>query len=312
MLVTGCCGFIGSHLVEYLCEHTDFMIKGIDNFIDHEHIESKYQNLDILKKLDNFEFIEDNICSTQIIQEWKPDIIVHLAGLAGVRKSIEEPEKYILNNVYGHTYLLQEAVKNRVSKFIYASSSSVYGSREDEHYRFKESDAIHNVESPYALSKWMCEKVSTMLSKNTEMTIVGCRFFSVYGPRGRPDMAPYKFFSKMMNNQVIEVYGDGYQKRDFTYVGDVVRSIHLLMTHSGKLAPIYNICKGETVSINDLIHVLETITRKKAIKIHKKRNTLDVNFTFGCHKNLEKDIHFVPRVCLEDGIKEMVMYHTKS
>ena len=309
VLITGCCGFIGSHLVEYLLTFDNMMVFGIDQMTRDEDYERKKTNLKILQTHKSFVFIEDDICRTRAISELKPEYIIHLAGLAGVRKSLSEPEKYVYNNIYGHTYLLKEAIANNVKKFIYASSSSVYGENRSGQ-PFEETNDIINVQSPYAWSKWSNEKISEIYKNTgTSLEIIGCRFFSVYGPRGRPDMAPFKFFQRVMNGEMIEIYGDGSQKRDFTYVKDVVRSLHKIMISSKKLSSIYNIGYGNPITILELVRIIEKILNKNANIIYKPKNNLDVSITFCNNSKLFRDIQYKPDTCTEKGIQHMISYH---
>lgn len=309
ILITGCCGFIGSHLTEYLSENTQHDIIGIDDMTLTEI--NKIQqilNLKIIKDLDRFTFINDNICSTNIISQMKPDVVVHLAGLAGVRKSLEDPEKYIYNNIGGHTRLLKQSVDNNVKKFIYASSSSVYGDRL-EYKPFKETDSISTLKSPYALSKFTCENMSNIL-QNDNIKIIGCRFFSVYGPRGRSDMAPFKFFKNILNNEVIDIFGDGHQKRDFTYILDVIKSLsHLIESKKEKLAPIYNIGNNTPISIIELLNIIESQLNKKALLNFRTMCDADVQLTY-CDNNLfYNDFGFRPETSIHHGISKMIQYH---
>lgn len=307
ILITGCCGFIGSHLTEYLSRHYDHEILGIDNMTEDES-NRKEENLAILHQLDRFQFEKADICNTPSIERWRPDIVVHLAGLAGVRNSIACPEKYIYNNVFGHSYLLKESIKYHVKKFIYASSSSVYGSNVKK--PFKEEDPIRDLKSPYALSKWTCEKMSEIYSKNSNSTeIIGCRFFSVYGPRGRPDMAPLKFLQKIKNDQVIEVNGDGFQERDFTYIDDVIQCLSKII-HSGHTFDlILNVGYGQPIKILMLISILEELLQKKARVRFLPGNELDAPITHCDTKKLIYSLDYIPHVNIKMGLQKMIDYY---
>jgi UDP-glucuronate 4-epimerase len=307
IIITGCCGFIGSHLCDFILKNYQWDVFGIDNI--KEDRERKKINLAILNKYKRFQFEEGDICSSLLIEKCRPDIVVHLAGLAGVRNSNDNPEKYIYNNLIGHTYLLKNSIQYRVKKFIYASSSSVYGSNNKK--PFSENDRIDDVESPYALSKWACEKMSKIYANNEHTEIIGCRFFSVYGPRGRPDMAPFKFYNLIKNDEVIEIYGDGLQERDFTYIDDVIQCILRIIFSKKKLNPIINIGYGQPITILMLIHVLEDLLGKKSKIKFLPRNTLDVPITHCDTSNLQSQIEYIPQFNIQQGLYNMIQYHNQ-
>ena len=310
ILVTGCCGFIGSHLCEAFLKLNKNVI-GIDNIsIDDDQVRKEF-NLEILQDHSNFTFVHDDICMSNVVEKYKPFIVIHLAGLAGVRKSLEIPEKYIHNNVFGHTYLLKQSIKHNVSKFIYASSSSVYGNRSSQD-AFSESDALDKVESPYALSKLTCENITEILAKTTKMQCVGVRFFSVYGPRGRPDMAPYKFCDAMLKGKPVELNGSGNQKRDYTYIDDVVESLMRMVNHTKQISGIYNIGYGSPVSIKTLIEYLEEFTELKAKISQKPVSSMDVEITFCNNSKFKNEFDFAPQVNFRKGLEKMVQWMVKQ
>ena len=190
ILVTGCAGFIGSHVSERLLKQGNIVL-GIDNLNDYYDVNKKKENLDILNKYDNFEFRKEDICDTNCISEWKPDKICHLASMAGVRYSIQNPKIYVKVNIEGFIHILEEAIKNNIKDIVYASSSSVYGL--NTKIPFSETDVIETCNSPYASSKMAMELFAKTYTQLYDINCIGLRFFTVYGPRGRPDMAPYKF-----------------------------------------------------------------------------------------------------------------------
>lgn len=307
ILVTGCCGFIGSHLCEFLLKDSANEIIGIDILaIDDDHVRKEF-NLEILQNFDNFIFVQEDICMSNIVKTHTPQVVIHLAGLAGVRKSLEIPEKYIHTNVFGHTYLLKQCMSHGVQRFIYASSSSVYGNRSSEK-AFEETDVIENVESPYALSKHTCEKITDILAKTTTMDCVGVRFFSVYGPRGRPDMAPFKFCDAILKGVPIEINGNGLQKRDYTYVDDVVQSLVKMINHKKPIQGIYNIGYGSPVSIVQLVEYLEEYLGLKAQIQFKPSSSMDVDITFCNNEKFKKEFEFCPQIDFKEGIYRMVQW----
>ena len=190
ILVTGCAGFIGSHTCEYLLNRGDIVL-GIDNLNDYYDVERKKDNLEVLNKYENFEFRKEDIRTTKVIEKWKPEKICHLASMAGVRYSIENPEIYVDVNINGFINILEQARKVGVKQIVYASSSSVYGLNKKR--PFSETDPIETPNSPYACSKMAMELYAKTYHQLYNLNMIGLRFFTVYGPRGRPDMAPYKF-----------------------------------------------------------------------------------------------------------------------
>ena len=222
ILVTGCAGFIGSHTCERLLKEGN-RVMGIDNLNDYYDVERKTKNLEVLKKYDNFYFIKDDIRTTTVINDWKPDFVCHLASMAGVRYSIEHPEIYVDVNIKGFINILEQCRKVGVKQIVYASSSSVYGL--NKKVPFSEEDSIETLNSPYATSKMAMELYAKTYSQLYDMNLIGLRFFTVYGPRGRPDMAPYKFLKAISEGEEFQKYGDGTSSRDYTYVDDIVSGV---------------------------------------------------------------------------------------
>ena len=222
ILVTGCAGFIGSHVCEKLLKNNYYII-GIDIINDYYCIKQKEKNIEILKKYNNFIFLKEDICSTYCITKYKPDKIIHLASMAGVRYSLKNPLIYCDTNIKGFLHILEESKKNDVKHILFASSSSVYGL--NTKVPFNENDEITLCNSPYACSKLSMEIFSKTYSRLFNIKISGFRFFTVYGPRGRPDMAPYKFLKSIIQGKTFEKYGDGTSSRDYTYINDIVKGI---------------------------------------------------------------------------------------
>ena len=222
ILVTGCAGFIGSHVCEFLLKRGDEVL-GIDNMNNYYDVERKLANLNVLKRYELFEFRKEDICDTKSISDWKPDKICHLASMAGVRYSIEHPKLYVKTNIEGFIHILEEARKNDVKQIVYASSSSVYGL--NKKVPFSEDDPIKTCNSPYASSKMATELFAKTYHQLYDMNLIGLRFFTVYGPRGRPDMAPYKFLKAIKDETTFQKYGDGTSSRDYTYIDDIVSGV---------------------------------------------------------------------------------------
>lgn len=306
ILVTGCAGFIGSHLTEYLLnseEYKNAEVIGIDNLDPYYCIETKKENLKILQKYKNFRFFLEDIRSTKIIEQEKPKIIVHLASMAGVRYSLENPIKYSDVNINGMINLLEQARKIGVEKFLFASSSSVYGTNLS--IPFKETDKIDNQISPYAVSKKAMEDYGRLYSRIYNMNIIGFRFFTVYGPRGRPDMAPYKFIYRIKNGIQIEKYGEGNSMRDYTFIDDIVAGIVGGIKNNIKGFEIYNLGNSKPVSLNNFIEICEKVCGRKAIIKQMGIQNGDVNITYAYILKGKRDLGYEPKIELEEGMKRL-------
>jgi UDP-glucuronate 4-epimerase len=301
ILVTGCAGFIGSHLCEYLLK-MNYNVIGIDNINSYYDTQRKHNNLKILNEFENFKFYKEDIRYTEIILNQKPEIVVHLAGMAGVRYSIENPMEYIDVNVKGYVNLLEQAVKVNVKKFLFASSSSVYG--ENISIPFKETDTIEKQKSPYASSKKFMEELSVLYNKMYNINILAFRFFTVYGPRGRPDMAPYKFLSKIKNGTAIDKYGDGKSMRDYTYIDDIVEGIYGGIVNDITGFEIFNLGNSSPVSLNEFIEKCEEVCGEKAIINQMGMQQGDVEITFADISKSKKMLGYNPKTKLDEGLKK--------
>ena len=306
ILVTGCAGFIGSHVCEYLLKN-NFIVCGIDNINDYYDINIKLKNIDILNKFENFEFVKDDIITTKIIEKWKPYKIIHLASMAGVRYSIENPKIYFDVNVNGFINILEQCVKNNVKSIVYASSSSVYGL--NEKVPFSEEDKIETCNSPYACSKISMEQIAKTYYQLYKIESIGLRFFTVYGPRGRPDMAPYKFLKSIIDNDTFNKYGDGTSSRDYTYIDDIVQGIIGAMENANDIkCDVYNLGNSSPVSLNTFIEYCEKVTNKKA-KFNQIENQLgDVPKTYANIDKAKKDLNYEPKTELIEGLKKTNYY----
>ena len=304
ILFTGCAGFIGSHLAERLLSQ-NHQVWGIDNLNHYYSPQQKHKNLEILYSYNNFHFQKDDLVTTKILQEVKFDVVFHIGAMAGVRYSLENPEIYFKTNVEGQTHLLNECIKSGCKKFIYASSSSVYGT--NTKVPFCETDEINNFNSPYAVSKKNGEDIAKLYSKLYDIQTIGLRFFTVYGERGRPDMAPYKFLTKIMNQTPIDKYGDGNSYRDYTYISDIIDGIIGTLT-TNKKCTVFNLGNGNPITLNEFIKTCEKITGKKAI-IHQMGDQLgDVPATYASIKYAQEELGYSPKVKLEEGLQNMYQY----
>lgn len=303
ILVTGCCGFIGSHLCEKLLENGE-TVYGVDIMNDYYDIKQKEMNLSILNKYNKFHFYKDDIVTTNLINEIKPEIVVHLAAMAGVRYSIENPELYVRTNVEGQVNLLRQSVKSNVKLFIYASSSSVYGL--NKKIPFNENDEINNVNSPYAATKKSCEIMAQMYNQLYSIPVIGLRFFTVYGPRGRPDMAPFKFLKHIINGSKFDKYGVGDSRRDYTYIDDIVNGIlGAIRNKNNVTCEVYNLGNKTTVSLNEFIKTCEEVTSKTA-NFNQLENQLgDVPITYADISKAEKDLDYTPNTKIREGLEKL-------
>jgi len=306
ILVTGCAGFIGSHVCEYLCKN-NYHVLGLDNLNDYYDVRLKEKNIELLKAYKNFIFVKEDICNTKVIETWKPYKIIHLASMAGVRYSIENPLLYFDVNVGGFINILEQAVKNKVCGIVYASSSSVYGL--NEKVPFCETDKIETCNSPYACSKISMEQIAKTYYQLYNISSIGLRFFTVYGPRGRPDMAPYKFLKAIMNGENFMKYGDGSSSRDYTYIDDIVSGIIKSMEDIGGIkCEIYNLGNSNPVSLNEFISSCEKVCNKKALYIQCEEQLGDVPKTYANIEKAKKEIGYIPETSLVDGLGKTYEY----
>ena len=302
VLVTGCAGFIGFHTTKYLLEN-GYHIQGIDNMNEYYDVSIKKEHIKILCGFPKFKFIQDDVQTTKVISSFKPYKIIHLASMAGVRYSIEHPKLYVDNNITGFIHLMEEAVKNNVSHVVYASSSSVYGL--NEKVPFEETDKIESCNSPYACSKMSMELFAKTYTQLYNISCSGLRFFTVYGPHGRPDMAPYKFLKAIMNGKPIDKYGDGSSSRDYTYIDDIVSGIvSSLENKNNKKCEIYNLGNSKPVNLNTFIELCEKAVGKKAIINQMDIQKGDVPSTYACINKAEKDLNFSPKTSLPEGLRK--------
>jgi UDP-glucuronate 4-epimerase len=297
ILITGCCGFIGTNLTLYFLKNTNHEIIGIDNFLDNYDIKFKENNLISLMYHPNFEFHRENILDYKFK---KVDKVIHLAAIPGVRKSINEPLLYLENNLKTFIYILEECKKLGIKDIIYASSSSVYGN--NKKVPFSEEDSLNNIRSSYACSKRCMEIYANYYKDVFDMNITGLRFFTVYGPRGRPDMAPYIFLKNIAEEKEIIQYGDGKTMRDYTYIDDIIDGIVSIINEKGEKEKIYNLGNNNPISLNDFISLIEKITNKKAIKNIKEIPLGDVEKTYADLKKSKKDLNYNPKISLEEGL----------
>ncbi|MBW2990325.1 GDP-mannose 4,6-dehydratase [Candidatus Woesearchaeota archaeon] len=312
ILLTGCAGFIGSHVSEALLERGDSVI-GVDNINDYYDVKIKKGNLEILKNHDNFTFYKEDIRNYEdlkkIFEKEKPEKVVHIAARAGVRPSIEQPLLYEEVNVKGTTNLLDLAKEHKVKSFVFASSSSVYGNQEK--IPFSETDKVDNPISPYAATKKSAELLCRKYHDLYNMKITCLRFFTVYGPRGRPDMAPYKFTKLIMEGKPVPRYGNGTTKRDYTYITDIVKGVVSAIDKELEFE-IINLGNNKPVVLNDFIKVIEQATGKKAIIEEQPMQPGDVNITYADIAKAEHLLGYKPETSIEEGMKKFVEWYKEN
>lgn len=309
VLVTGGAGFIGSHVCEALLRRGDRVVC-VDCLSGLLYPASrKVRNLDALKHKD-FVFREVDITDAaalgEVFADNRFDAVVHLAALAGVRTSVEKPELYVRVNVEGTLNLLELCRKHGVTTFVFASSSSVYGER--SMVPFCESDSVDRPSSPYAATKRCGELLCSTYSHLHGIKCSCLRFFSVYGPRGRPDMAPWKFTEGVLTKPPVPLFGDGTIRRDFTYVTDVADGIIAAMD-LGTQYGIFNIGNEHPVSMNELIAVIERITGKRAQVERKPGKPEDVPVTFADVRKSKEVLGYEPKVGIEEGMRRFIAWY---
>ena len=309
ILVTGCAGFIGFHLVNDLLSKK-YKVIGIDNINSYYSKKLKTDRINILKKFKNFIFIKKDLSNFKLLKEslkkFKFNLIIHLAAQPGVRYSLENPHVTLRNNLLPFINILEIARIKNVKKFIYASSSSVYG--EAKIFPFTESDKNIDPISIYGASKLSNEILAKSYSRNFSLKCIGLRFFTVYGPFGRPDMAYFKFSKLNQENKVIDIYNKGKMLRDFTYITDIIFAIRKVIKIKIKEKHlILNIGKGKPDKLIELIMLLE-MYQKKVIKKNYINNVPkgDIRKTFSDNSKIKKLIKWKPRTTLQVGIKKFI------
>jgi UDP-glucuronate 4-epimerase len=314
ILLTGGAGFIGSHLAEALLRGK-ISLSIVDNLDDFYSPAWKKANLEAIGRAGKFEFFEDDICNKERMREavaaTKPDAIIHLAARAGVRPSIEQPELYEHVNVAGTLNLLEICREFRVIKFIFGSSSSVYGA--SSRAPFSEEQFDLRPISPYAATKLAGELFCHTYAHLYKFPVICLRFFTVYGPRQRPDLAIHKFVARIEKGQPIPIFGDGETGRDYTYVDDIVAGVLAALEYDIPLggAPfdIFNLGNSHPVKLGDLVRMLERATGKQAIVQRENMQQGDVPLTWADIAKAGRLLGYRPQTGLEDGLRKFVAWY---
>lgn len=333
ILVTGSAGFIGFYLTKRLLEEIKGVkVIGFDSVNDYYDVSLKEWRLEQLSKYDNFTFIKGNLADKELVnnvfKEYKPSVVVNLAAQAGVRYSIDHPDVYIESNIIGFYNILEACRYNPVEHLVYASSSSVYGG--NTKVPFSTDDKVDNPVSLYAATKKSNELLAHCYSKLYNIPSTGLRFFTVYGPAGRPDMAYFGFTNKLINGEKIKIFNYGNCKRDFTYVDDIVEGIIRIMQGAPEqkngedglpLPPyaVYNIGNSNPENLLDFVQILQeelvmagVLPKDYDFEAHKELVAMqagDVPITYADTSALEKDYGFKPHTPLREGLRKFAEWY---
>ncbi|XOZ34607.1 NAD-dependent epimerase [Halomonadaceae bacterium KBTZ08] len=327
ILVTGTAGFIGSHVAHRLLDRGDEVI-GVDNVNDYYDVSLKEARLARLTPREGFTEVRLDIADREgmarVFSEYRPERVVHLAAQAGVRYSIENPNAYVDANLVGHMNILEGCRHNDVAHLVYASSSSVYGANET--MPFSVHDNVDHPLSLYAASKKANELMSHTYSHLYRLPTTGLRFFTVYGPWGRPDMALFIFTRRILNGEPIDVFNHGHHRRDFTYIDDIVEGVIRTLDHVATPNPdwrgadpdsgtsnvpyrLYNIGSNNPVELGRFIEVLEECLGRKAEKNYLPMQPGDVPATYADVQDLIEDVGYRPETPVETGIRNFVDWY---
>ena len=314
ILLTGCAGFIGFHTTKLLLNE-DHLVIGVDNLNNYYDVKLKLSRLNQLKLDDKFIFIKSDIQNKNLLKNKKLkqieiDCVINLAAQAGVRHSLKDPYSYIDSNLMGQLNILEIVKERKIKKFIYASSSSVYGGNKE--LPFSTKQRVDSPMSLYAATKKSTELLAECYSKLYKIQCIGLRFFTVYGPWGRPDMATFIFTKKILEKRKIDIFNFGKMKRDFTYIDDIVNGINGSILYESKKEFYHNVYNLGNNNSEDLLDFIEIIEKNLGIKA--KRNFLplqpgDVPETFAEISQSKKDLKFKPTTKIKDGIPKFIKWY---
>ena len=309
VLVTGSAGFIGYHLTLSLLKD-GYQVCGVDNINDYYSTKLKLNRLDRLKSINNFSFSKINICDfnslEKIFLNFRPDKVVNLAAQAGVRYSLENPKAYMNSNIDGFFNIIELCKQFNVKGLVYASSSSVYGG--NTKIPFSVEDDINNPISLYAATKASNELIANSYSHLYDLNTTGLRYFTVYGPWGRPDMAMYIFTKNIIDGHPISVYNNGLMKRDFTYIDDIIAGTKSAIKKNYS-CEIFNLGNNKSVELMDMIAVIEDTIDKKAKINYESIQLGDVKETFADIDKTQKMLEYFPKTNINTGIKKFVEWY---
>ncbi|HOJ69312.1 MAG TPA: GDP-mannose 4,6-dehydratase [Candidatus Hydrogenedentes bacterium] len=308
VLVTGCAGFIGSHLVEALLNRGD-EVAGIDCFNDYYDPAIKRRNLSRALGHARFTLWDRDICDEPAVRSvfdaFRPDVVVHLAARAGVRPSIRDPNLYHRVNVIGSQHILDACRDFGGPYLVFASSSSVYGG--SDRVPFREDDPVARPVSPYAATKRMNELQAHVYSHLYGLQITMLRFFTVYGPRQRPDMAIHKFARAILEGRALPMFGDGSSRRDYTYIDDIISGVLAAIDHPREY-DIFNLGESRTVSLTELIALLEEVLGRRALIDRHPPQPGDVPITYADISRARELLGWEPRTPVEEGLRHFAAW----
>ncbi|MEQ1642931.1 MAG: GDP-mannose 4,6-dehydratase [Pyrinomonadaceae bacterium] len=314
ILVTGGAGFIGSHLVAKLLSEGTWSVTVVDDFNDFYSPEIKRANVAEHLKSPDYRLVEadirDSVALESLFNETKFDVIVHLAARAGVRPSLAEPKLYTETNINGTVNLLELAREHGIKQFVFGSSSSVYGI--NAKVPFAEEDRIHQPISPYAATKAAGELICHTYSHLYDIRCVCLRFFTVYGPGQRPDLAIYKFSKLITEGKPIQMFGDGTARRDYTYVDDIIQGVRAAIDYDRSIYEVFNLGESQTTQLKDLISLLERSLDAHAIIDHQPTQPGDVPITFADISKSKELLGYNPTTKIADGIPKFVEWFRSS
>lgn len=303
ILVTGGAGFIGSHLVESLIEENKVIC--LDDFNDFYDPRLKEENISPFKDHENFTLVKGDIKDSRLVDDLfdreKPGVVVHLAARAGVRPSIKEPHMYEKTNVAGTLNLLEASRHSGIRKFIFGSSSSVYGI--NTKVPFQEDDPLLNPVSPYAATKIAGEALCNSYAHLYDIPVISLRFFTVYGPRQRPDLAIRKFAQLMLDDKEITLFGSGHSARDYTFVGDIIQGVKASLDYPVKDHEIFNLGNSYPIKLIELVEMLEEALGLKARIRWEKDQPGDVPITYADLIKSRKLLGYTPDFPIKEGLK---------
>ncbi|QPJ64649.1 MAG: NAD-dependent epimerase/dehydratase family protein [Candidatus Nitrohelix vancouverensis] len=309
ILVTGAAGFIGYHLCRALLDRGDAVV-GLDNLNDYYDVGLKKDRLERLLSAPNFSFHEADLCDADALDAIasKAPIrkICHLAAQVGVRYSLSNPQAYQKSNLDGFLNIIEQARKLEAENFVYASSSSVYGN--NRKIPFSTDDRTDEPISFYAATKRANELTAHVYSHLYQLPVTGLRFFTVYGPWGRPDMAPFLFTKKILAGETIDVYGHGTMKRNFTYVDDIIQGVMLSLDRP-QAYKLYNIGNDRTEELERFIAVIEEITGKKALRNEMDKQPGEMTETWADIEPIQNDLGYQPSTDIESGMKRFIDWY---
>lgn len=312
ILVTGCAGFIGSSLVDFLLTE-GYNIIGIDNFDPFYPKEIKQRNLNNALKYSSFAFYEMDICKGLSSITEEIDLVIHIAAKAGVRPSIENPLDYIETNIYGTQQVLNLMKDRNIKKLIFASSSSVYGNNKKT--PFAESDPVDNPISPYASTKKSAELLTHTYHYLYDIDVINLRFFTVYGPRQRNDLAIHKFVKAIINGDSIQLYGKGNTARDYTYITDIIEGIYKAMQFVINHSNVYltlNLGNSTPVKLIDLVDIISQKLGTPHSVEYMPMQPGDVDITYADISKAKEIINYHPHVSLESGISNFIEWYQQQ